>query len=126
MLSANTAGSGVALGSLLLSTDEAALFQSMKDDMPEGWVVEFEADADMAWIAFVYCAEAPRSRPMFTVCRWTDRLGLLAQWMDGTACSAFAFDDLEPVTSFILSGIFEFAEGHHAVVVAHAAAGTMH
>lgn len=126
MLSANTAGPGVALGSPLLSTDEAVLFQSVKDNLPEGWVVDFEADADMAWIAFVYCAEAPRSRPMFTVCRWSDRLGLLAQWMDGTACSAFAFDDLEPVTSFILSGILEFAEESHAIVLAHAGTDMMH
>jgi hypothetical protein len=125
-LAANTARLRPASGSLLLSSDEAALFQSMKDNLPEGWVVDFEADADMAWIAFVFCAEAPRSRPMFTVCRWSDRLGLLAQWMDGTACSAFAFHDLEPVTSFILDGISEYADAHQVNVRAHGGADTRH
>lgn len=115
-----------ALGSLLLSLDEATSFQCMKDNLPEGWVVDFEASAEMSWLAFVYCATAPRHQPMFTVCRWADHAGLLAQWMDGIAGSAFAFDDLESVTKFILSGIFEFAEEHRATVVAHAERDTMH
>lgn len=117
---------GAAPTSLLLSESEATLFEGLKDNLPAGWVVEFQDDAEMAWVAFVYCAEIPRSKPMFKVCSWSDRLGLLAQWMDGTACSAFAFDDLIPVTSFILDGISEFVGEHHATVVAHAESDTMH
>jgi len=29
--------------------------------------------------AIVYPAETPRSRPMFTVCRWSDRVALFVQ-----------------------------------------------
>ncbi len=126
MRSENNVVPDAAPASLLISEGDATLFEGLKDNLPAGWVVDFEANAGMAWVAFVYCAEAPRSKPMFTVCRWIDRLGLLAQWMDGTAYSAFAFEELEPVTSFILAGICDHAEEHHANLVVHAAADTMH
>jgi len=125
-LSADTALPRAALVSLLLSADEASLFQGMKDGLPEGWMIDFEADPEMAWLALVYFADDPRNKPLFTVCRWPDRVGLLVQWMDGIACSARAFEDLESVTSSVLSTIFEFAEARQATVGAHTWADTSH
>ncbi len=102
--------------SLLLSSDEAAQFAALRSILPEGWVAELRADAGMAWVAFVYDAEAPRSRPMFTVCRWEDRVGLLAQWMNGAACSATAFTELWPILELVLDGILASLQEHLAIV----------
>jgi hypothetical protein len=126
MLSVNTAAPGAALAPQLLSAREATLFQGLKDRLPDGWMIAFEADAEMAWLALVYCAEAPRSEPLFTICRWTDRLGLLVQWMNGAACSASVFEELDPVMGSVLSTIFTFAETHQATVRPGAWADTRH
>lgn len=98
----------------------------MRTILPEGWVAELQADAEMAWVAFVYDAEAPRSRPMFTICRWDDRVGLLAQWMNGAACSVVAFTDLEPILELVLDGILFSMQPHLAVVPTGDWAGTQH
>ena len=91
----------------LLSQDEAARFGALKDTLPEGWVVELQAaGAGMAWVAFVHKAATPRSGPMFTVCRWSDRVGLLARWNEDRVCSAVAFSELWPVLELIVDGIF--------------------
>ena len=110
----------------LLSKDEAAQFAALRTILPEGWVAELQADAGMAWVAFVYDAEAPRSRPMFTICRWDDRVGLLAQWVDGAACSAMAFTELEPILELVLDGILASMQPHLATVPTRGWAGTPH
>ncbi len=112
-------GAGVPSASLaapLLSKGEACQLEALQDSLPEGWILEVKAEAEMAWVAFVFCAQCPRSRPMFTLCRWVDRLGLFVQWMDGTASSAVAFTDLEPILDLIPSGIFASTEAHLATV----------
>lgn len=110
----------------LLSTDEAAQFAALRTILPEGWVAELQADAGMAWVAFVYDAEAPRSRPMFTICRWDDRVGLLAQWMNGAACSAMAFTELEPILELVLDGILTSMQPHLAAVLTGEWSNTRH
>ncbi len=78
--------------------------------------MEFKADVEMAWTAFIYCEDAPRSRPLFIVCRWSDHMGLFVQWMDGSAASAIVFTELSPVLDLIPSGIFACAEARLATV----------
>ena len=117
---------GVASTELLLSSDEVAQFGAFKRTLPDGWVVELQADPGMAWAAFVYQADAPRSRPMFTVCRWTDRVGLFVQWMDGSASSAVAFAELWPVLELIPNGIFAFTQTQLATVAAKDWTNTQH
>ncbi len=111
---------------LLLSEDEAAQFAALRTILPEGWVAELQADAGMAWVAFIYDAGAPRSRPMFTVCRWDDRVGLLAQWMNGAACSATAFTELWPILELVLDGILVSLQAHPATVPAESRASIQH
>ncbi len=53
---------------------------------------------------------------MFTICRWSDRVGLLAQWMNGSACSATAFTELWPVLELILDSILASMQAHLATV----------
>jgi len=101
---------------LLLSEDEAAQFAALRTTLPEGWVAELRADAGMAWVALIYDADAPRSRPMFTVCRWDDRVGLLAQWMNSAACLATAFTELWPILELVLDGILVSLQTHPATV----------
>lgn len=101
---------------LLLSEGEAAQFAALRTALPEGWVAELQAEAGMAWLALIYDADAPRSRPMFTVCRWDDRVGLLAQWMNGTACSATAFTELWPILELVLDGILSSPQACLATV----------
>ncbi len=118
MLIERSSRSGIAQSSPLLLRGEAFHFETLRNNLPCGWVIELAADAGMAWIAFVYYADAPRSTPMFTVCRWTDRVGLFVQWMDGSASSAIAFTDLEPIMDLIPNGIFASAEARLATVSA--------
>ena len=112
--------------SSLLSSDEAAQFAALRTILPEGWVAELQADAGMAWVAFIYDAEAPRSRPMFTVCRWDDRVGVFAQWMNGSACSATTFTELEPILELVLYGIFDSMQAHLATMPAESMASFKH
>ena len=100
----------------LLSTGEARQLGILRESLPEGWVLEVKAEADMAWVAFIFCAQCPRSRPMFTLCRWSDRVGLFVQWMDGTASSVAAFTDLEPILELIPSDIFASTKKQLATV----------
>ena len=116
MLTGNADRLGAAAARPLLSSDEASEFEALRTALPEGWVVELQSDPGMAWVAFVHWADAPRGRPMFTVCRWDDRVGLFAQWMDGSASSAAAFTELWPILELILSGIFASTQGHLTTV----------
>ncbi len=110
----------------LISTDEARQLGILRKSLPEAWVLEVKAAADMAWVAFVFCAQCPRSRPMFTLCRWSDRVGLFVQWMDGTASSVAAFRDLEPILELIPSDIFASTKKQLATVPAEGWTSTRH
>lgn len=110
----------------LLSKDEAARFGALRDTLPEGWVVELQAGTGMAWAAFVHKADTPQSGPMFTVCRWSDRVGLFAHWPDGCACSAVAFTELWPVLELILDGIFTATQAQLTTVPTVGWASTRH
>ena len=126
MLTENIGISGAAVVHPPLSSDEASQFGALRDALPEGWVVELQPEAGMAWAAFIYQVDAPRSRPMFTVCRWHDRAGLYARWMDGSASSAMAFTELWPILDLILSGIFAYTQAHLATVPTEGWANTQH
>jgi len=126
MLTGNIELSGMAAGHALLSSDEASQFGALRDALPKGWVVDVQADPAMAWAAFVYQADAPRSRPMFTVCRWDDRVGLFAQWVDGSACSAMAFTELWPILELIRGDVFASTQAHLATVPPEEWANTHH
>lgn len=110
----------------LLSGGEASEFRALRDTLPEGWVLEFRPDAAMAWIAFVYQADAPRSTPMFTVFRWDDRVGLFTQWLDGSASSALVFTELWPILDLILHSIFTFMQINLVTVPAGNGTHTQH
>ena len=110
----------------LLSPGEACQLGALQDSLPEGWVLEVKGEADMAWIAFVFYAQCPRSRPMFTLCRWSDRVGLFVQWMNGTASSVAAFTDLEPILKLIPSEIFASTKKQLATVPAEGWTSTQH
>ena len=101
---------------LLLSADEAARLAALRSTLPKGWALDLQAQAGMAWAAFVHKADAPGSRPMFTICRWSDRVGLLAQWEESRLCSAIAFSELWPVLELILDGIFTATQACLATV----------
>ena len=109
-----------------LSRNEASQLGTLRADLPEGWVVELQANPGMAWAAFVYQADAPRSRPMYTVCRWNDRVGLFTHWMDGSACSALAFTELWPILELILDGVFAATQAHLVTVPTEGWANTQH
>lgn len=85
------------------------MFQDMAEKLPAGWMVNVQADASMAWKAFVYRASAPESRPLFTVCRWSDRVGLFVQWADGSSYSVVTCTQLRPILDMVPSSIFAFA-----------------
>ena len=116
MLTANTYLPRAALCDLLPSGDEASQLGALRAALPERWVLELRADATMAWVALVYQAKAPRSSPMFTVCRWDDRVGLFVEWMDGSAAAATAFMELAPILKLILGSIFAFTQAHVTTV----------
>ena len=63
---------------------------------------------------------------MFTICRWDDRVGLLAQWVNGEACSAMAFTELEPILELVLDGILTSMQPHPVAVPNKGQAGTQH
>ena len=109
-----------------LSRDEAARFGALRDTLPEGWAVELQAGTGMAWVAFIHKADAPWSGPMFTVCRWVDRVGLFAQWPDDCSCSAVAFTELWPVLELILDGIFTATQAQLTTVSTAHWASTRH
>ena len=110
----------------LLSGDEASEFEVLSNTLPEGWVMERQSQAGMAWVAFVYNADAPRSSPMFTICRWHDREGMFVQWLDGSASSATAFTELWPTLDPILNRIFAFTQAHLANVPTEGWTDTQH
>lgn len=98
----------------------------MRDTLPEGWVVEVQAAAGMTWVAFIHKADAARSGPMFTVCRWSDRVGLLVRWEEGRVCSAAAFTELWPVLDLVLENIFAAMQARLATVATEGWADTRH
>lgn len=107
---------GAASADLLLSADEAVRLTALRGALPKGWALELQAQAGMAWAAFVHKAEAPGCRPVFTICRWSDRVGLLAQWEEARLCSAVAFSELWPVLELILDGVFAATQACLATV----------
>jgi hypothetical protein len=118
MLIENTGTPGAITRQPLLSEDEASQFRALRAALPTGWVAELQPEAGMAWLAFVYQADAPRSRPMFSVCRWDDGVGLFTQWMDGSACMAMAFTELWPVLEQILDDTLACTQPHREAVPA--------
>lgn len=98
---------GAASADLLPSRDEAAQLAALRVILPEGWAVALQAEAGMAWAAFVHDADAPRSWPLFTICRWNDCVGLFTRWIDGSTCSTTAFTELGPVLELILELILD-------------------
>ena len=127
MLLAGTIGlPSAAFANPPLSRDEAARFGALRDTLPEGWAVELKVNAGMAWVAFIHKADAPWSGPMFTVCRWHDRVGLFAQWPDDCSCSAVAFTELWPVLEQILDGIIAATQAQLTTVPTASWADTRH
>ncbi len=108
MLTENIDISGAASVHPPLSNDEASQFGALRNALPEGWIVELRQEGGMAWTAFIYCADTPRSNPMFTVCHLGDGVSWLAEWMNGVASSAKTFRELGPILDLILSGIFAY------------------
>ncbi len=94
--------------------------------MPEGWVAELRAEIGMVWVAFIYDADAPRSQPMFTICRFSDHTGLFAQWMNGRVFQPIAFAELWPVLELVLDGIFAAMQVRRATVPAEGWTHTRH
>jgi len=126
MLAENIGMLSVVSADRLLSRDEAARFEALRDTLPEDWVVDLQADAGMMWVAFVYKGSAPRSGPMFTVCRWDDRVGLFAQWPGDGICSVVAFTELWPILELVLDGIFTATATHPATKSAAGWTDTQH
>ncbi len=126
MLTENSTERTASSAALLLSQAEGTLFGELMDNLPEGWVVDIEADAGMAWVAYVHCAEAPRSRPLFTVCRWSDRVGLFVQWTEGSTSSTVDYTELWPILDLIRSSIFASTVVHLATVSTEGWCNTQH
>lgn len=109
-----------------LSTAEGALFEGLRDTLPGGWAVDFEANAGMAWVALVYRAEAPTSAPLFTICRWDNCVGLFVRWGAGTVASAAVYPELSTVLDLIPNSIFAVAEARLATIQAESWSCTTH
>lgn len=111
----------------MLLSEEAAQFRALRDALPEGWVVELHADdPSVAWVAFVYKAGAPKRGPIFTVCRWSDRVGLFTQWMDGYVSCPMAFTELGSTMELILDGIFAATQAQLRTVPTEGWTNTRH
>lgn len=111
----------------MLSSKEAAQLGALRDALPNGWVVELHADdPSVAWVAFVYQAGAPKRGPIFTVCRWSDRMGLFAQWVDGYVSCPVAFTELRSVLELILDGIFAATQAQLTTVPTEGWTKTQH
>ena len=126
MLTQYSAPLGAALDGTLLLPGEGMLFDALTDSLPGGWKVHIQADANMAWVAFVHRADAPQGRPLFTVCRWTDCVGLFVQWGDGSVPSFVTCTELPPILDMIPRNIFTFAAGSLATVSTAGWADTLH
>jgi len=94
------------------------LLNILRHNLPDGWVVDVQADAEMTWSAAVYRASALSGGLQFTICGWNNRVGLIVHWMDGSAVSAIAFAELEPIVDLIPNGIFMCALARLATVPA--------
>ena len=126
MLTETTKRPGAALVASQLSMEEAFQLDTLSSMLPHDWTLELKADVEMAWIAIVYCPDAPRSRPLFTMCRWSDRTGLFVRWKEEFVSSASAFTELQPVIGQVLSGIFASADTDPAQASGRASMGTRH
>ena len=109
-----------------VTADEVILFDTLKNNMPPGWAVDFAADAGMEWAAVIHCADDPRNGPLFTVCRWADRVGLFVRWIDGSGSLIAMLADLSPVLDLIPHGIFAFSATCLATVRDESWPDTMH
>lgn len=63
---------------------------------------------------------------MFIVCRWSDRVGLLVDWVNGSAPSTVIFAELWSILDIIKSGIFAFTQARLANVSTEGWANTQH
>ena len=111
---------------VLLVRDEAILFEGLKCHLPEGWVLDVRAESMTAWVAILAQLDAPRNAPMFVICRGSDRVGLLVDWVDGAAYPAVVFAELWSILDMIASGIFAFNQAHLANVSTEGWANTQH
>ena len=126
MLTETTKVLGAALAASLLSVEEEFHLDALGSMLPHDWNLELKADVEMAWIAVIYCMDAPRSRPLFTICRWSDRTGLFARWKGEVMSSATAFTELQPVIGQVLSGVFACANTQPAKAGSRASMNTWH
>jgi hypothetical protein len=126
MLIQNAIPPRAAPGGTLLLQGEGMLFDALTDNLPGGWKVNIQADANMAWVAFVHRADDPQGRPLFTVCRWTDCVGLFVQWGDRSVPSFVTCTELRPILDMIPRNIFTFAAGSLATVSTAGWADTLH
>jgi hypothetical protein len=108
-----------------LTTVEGMLFEALKDNLPDGWVVSLEAGAGTGWVVVVHRSDASKGAPRFTVCRWHNCVGLFVRWMDDSA-SSIVFTELSPVIDLIPSSIFAVAEASLATVRTASWAETRH
>jgi len=126
MLAETTAVPSLLPAALRVSASEAILFDDLMDDMPAGWGVNFALDAGMEWAAFIHRADDPRNGPLFTVCRWTDRVGLFVRWREGSTSSIIVSTELSDVLDLSSHGIFAFSAACLTTVRVESWADTMH
>ncbi len=94
----------------LLSIDEASQFEALKRSLSTVWLVELRPNPDIAWVAFVYRADAPKGSPLSTVCRRDDRVGLFVQWMGEAPPATALFTNLRPTLELVSEGVFAFLQ----------------
>lgn len=109
-----------------LMRDEAILFEGLKGNLPEGWALDLRAESVTAWVAILSQVSAPRNGPMFIICRSSDRVGLLVEWVDGSAYPAIVFAELWSILDMVESGIFTFNQACLANVPTEGWANTQH
>lgn len=90
----------------VLLPNETTLLDALRHNLPDGWVVDVQADAGMAWSAAVYRASTLGGGPQFTICGWSACIGLIVHWIDGSGFSAITFAELEPIVDLIPSAVF--------------------
>lgn len=94
--------------------DEAAVRAFVKNDLPAGWMVDFDHGA-ADWTATVLHSREPAGWPAFTMFRSNDVVGFVSLWPCGSHVACFV-DDLETALRLTASGIFAAAEGRYGAV----------
>lgn len=111
---------------VLLVRDEAILFEGLKGSLPEGWVLDLCAESVTAWVAILSQVDAQRDGPMFIICRCSDYVALLVDWVNGPACTAVVFAELWSILDMVESGIFTFNQARLANVSTEGWTNTQH